>query len=75
MNRTIQRITVTAALAVAAIATSAAAASAETAVELPGPKGNCVFVGSVTIGNPLYSPDLVKSDPKTGVYTSNNCPA
>ena len=74
MNRTIKRVAAAATLAVAALAVGAGTASAATVV-VPGQKGDCVFVGGFTVGNPLQPGPLFKSDPKTGVYVSNNCPA
>lgn len=74
MRTSTQRLAAIAGIVMVTVAVSATSAIADVNVPLPGGTGNCVFVGQVTIGNPLYSTDLVKSDPKTGVYTGNNCP-
>lgn len=68
-----------AAAALAATALSTGGASASDLIVTPslGAVGGlsgapCVYVGSVTIGNPLSSGTIVRTDSRTGVYS--RCP-
>ncbi len=71
------RIAAAVALATAALSTGAATASDVIGTPTFGAVGlvsggPCVYVGAITIGNPLSSGTIVRTDSRTGVYT--RCP-